>query len=436
MQRTAAIAPRSTDNDFARHFIRYGMGFAPFVIQSARGVVMRDVDGREILDFTSGQMCATLGHNHPAVIRAIEKACDEALHLFSGILSVPVVSLAEELAALLPSSLQKMIFLSTGAETNESALRMAKLYTGRFEVIGLDGSWHGMTGGTVSSTYAAGRVGYGPAMPGTMALPMPNCYRCPLRQRPDDCGLACLDVGFAMVDAQSVGSLAAVIAEPVLSSGGVIVPPAGYFQRLKKECERRGMLFIFDEAQTAFGRLGANFGFELFGVVPDILTLSKTLGGGLPLGATVTSDEIEQVCADRGYLHATSHVSDPLPAEVGRAVLRVLVEEEINARAIKMGDYLKAGLRELQARHEAIGDVRGMGLLLGVEIVKDRETREADPERGARVTRRCMELGLSMNIVAHGIRSAVWRIAPAPIIEESEIDRGLAIIDQALNEVS
>ena len=288
-------------NELSRHLIDYGFEFFPELIASAQGVTVRDVDGREILDFTSGQMCATLGHNHPEIVAAIEKACREAIHLYSGMISVPVVRLAEELAALLPPHLQKMMFLNTGAEANEAALRMAKLHTGRFEVVALAGSWHGMTAGVSSITYAAGHRGYGPAMPGTMAVPAPNCYRCPVRHCRDRCDMTCLEVGFAMVDAQCVGSLAAVVAEPVLSTAGVIVPPEGYFQRLKAECQKRGMLLILDEAQTALGRLGANFAFEIFEAEPDFLSLSKTLGGGVPMAATVTSDEIEDGLRRQGF---------------------------------------------------------------------------------------------------------------------------------------
>ncbi len=419
-------------NDPGRHLINYGFEFFPAQIESAQGVTLRGVDGQEYLDFTSGQMCAILGHSHPDIVAAIEKACREALHLYSGMISVPVVKLAEELAALLPDGLQKMIFLNTGAEANEAALRMAKLHTGRFEVLAFTGSWHGMTAGVSSITYAAGHRGYGPAMPGTMALPAPNAYRCPARHCRDKCDMTCLEVGLAMVDAQSVGSLAAVVAEPVLSSAGVIVPPDGYFQHLKAECQKRGMLLILDEAQTALGRLGANFAFEIFGVEPDFLSISKTLGGGLPMAATITSEKIEADCAAKGFIHMTSHVSDPLPAEVGRAVLRVLAAENINERSREMGAYLKAGLEELQSRHEAIGEVRGMGLLWGVELVKDRESREPDAEYGAAVTRRCAELGLSMNIVWVGGMAAVWRIAPPLIISKAEIDRGLEILDQAM----
>ncbi len=426
--------PRTADNAFDRHLIRYGFEFFPTLIESARGAVVRDVDGREVLDFTSGQMCATLGHNHPEILAAVERACRTVLHLYSGMVSVSVVELAEALAEILPDGLQRMMFLSTGGEANEAALRMAKLHTGRFEVVALTGSWHGMTAGAASSTYAAGHKGYGPALPGSMALPAPNCYRCPIRHCRDACDMTCLDAGFATIDAQSVGSLAAVIAEPVLSSAGVIVPPPGYLKRLKAECEKRGMLLILDEAQTALGRLGANFAFEIFDVVPDILSLSKTLGCGLPIAATITSDDIEADCAEKGFLHVTSHVSDPLAAEVGVAVLRTLAAEAINDRALEMGAYLRRGLEALQAEIEPIGDVRGIGLLLGVELVKDRETREPNPELGRAVTRRCMELGLSMNIVSVGGLAAVWRVAPTPVITTEEIDRGLAILEQALKE--
>ncbi|HWK47149.1 MAG TPA: aspartate aminotransferase family protein [Stellaceae bacterium] len=421
--------------DMARHLIRYGMDFAPMLIAEARGAVVRDVDGREILDFTSGQMCSTLGHNHPEIIAAIQRACSGALHLFSGMLSPAVVNLARRLTGLLPDTLDKALFLSTGGEANEAALRMAKLHTGQHEIVGFTGSWHGMTAGAAASTYVAGRKGYGPQMPGALALPAPNCFRCPIRHCRDACDMTCLEVGMEMVDAQSTGSPAAVIVEPVQSSGGVVVPPEGYFVRLKEMCTERGMLLIFDEAQTAFGRLGSNFAFEKLGVVPDILTLSKTLGGGLPLAATVTGSAIEADCHTKGFMHVTSHVSDPLPAEVGLAVLDVLAREHLNERAVTMGAYLKEGLTSLQQRYEVIGDVRGYGLLYGVELVHDRESRVPNAERGRAITRRCMELGLSMNIVSvSGGMAAVWRIAPPLTVTHAEIDLGLTILDQAIRE--
>lgn len=427
--------PKLTNEPWDAHLIRYGMPFAPSLIARARGTLIWDVNGREVLDFTSGQMCSTIGHNHPRIVEAIREACEGALHLFSGMLSPPVVALSQRLAAMMPPSLSRSLFLSTGAEANEAALKMAKMHTGKFEIVGYAGAWHGMTSGAQSVNYVAGRKGYGPMMPGSLALPAPNAYRCPVRHCRDRCDGTCLDVGFDMVDAMSTGELAAVIAEPVESSGGVIVPPDGYWQKVREHCDKRGMLLIFDEAQTAFGRLGRNFAFEHFGVTPDMVTLSKTLGGGLPLAATVVPEAIEADCHAKGFVHVTSHVSDPLPAHVAHAVLDALEAEDLNARSLTMGDYLAKGLRELQARHEMIGDIRGFGLLQGVELVKDRETREPDAATGRAVTLRCMELGLSMNIVSVGVMAAVWRIAPPLTVTHQEIDRAISIIDEAIGQV-
>jgi 2,2-dialkylglycine decarboxylase (pyruvate) len=417
-----------------RHMIRYVGDFPGFFIERAEGAWVFDDRGRRILDFTSGQMCATLGHNHPEVVAAIRRSCDRSLHLFSWLLAPEVVELCRELAALLPPQLQKVILLNTGSEANEVALRMAKLTTGCWEVVGLSASFHGLTGGAGAATYAIGRSGAGPAVPGSLSIPAPYAYRCPIRHCDGDCDLACLEVGFEQVDRQSTGALAAAIAEPILSTGGVIVPPTGYFPRLEELCGARGMLLILDEAQTAFGRVGADFCFAQDGVVPDFLAVSKTLGGGIPLAATVTSPEIEEDCYRKGFVHVTSHVSDPLPAAVGLAVLEVLRRERLVERAVALGARLEAGLRELQQRYEVIGDVRGRGLLWGVELVTDRESRTPNPALGTAITRRCLELGLSMNIVAFPRLASVWRIAPPLTCSEAEIDQGLAILDQAIRE--
>lgn len=427
--------PPLTNEPWDAHLIRYGMPFAPRLVAKARGTLLWDSEGHEMLDFTSGQMCATIGHNHPRIVEAIRDACEGALHLYSGMLSPAVVSLSQRLAGMLPPHLSRALFLSTGAEANEAALKLAKMHSGRYEIVGFTGSWHGMTSGAQAVNYVAGRQGYGPMIPGALALPAPNAYHCPVRHCRDACDGACLDIGFDMIDATSTGSLAALIAEPVESSGGVIVPPDGYWQKVKAHCEKRGMLFIFDEAQTAFGRLGRDFAFQHFGVEPDMLTLSKTLGGGLPLSATVISDAIEADCHAKGFIHPTSHVSDPLPAHAALAVLDVLEEEALNDRALEMGKVLSDGLGWLKDRYEIIGDVRGFGLLQGVELVKDRETRAPDAATGRAITARCMELGLSMNIVAVGQMAAVWRIAPPLTVSRDEIERGVAIIDQAIGDV-
>jgi len=420
--------------DWREHLVRYGGDAYPEIIERAEGCYVYDAAGRKILDFTSGQMCATVGHNHPRVVAAIRKSCETALHLFSGMIPRSVVELAQALARILPAPLAKSLFLSTGSESNEAAIKMAKLYTQSFEIVGLGGSWHGVTASAGSVSFASDRKGYGPAMPGTFVLPEPNAYRCPVKHCRDRCDRTCMKVGLELYDMQSSGSRAAIVAEPVISAGGVIVPPDGYFAALKDEARKRGMLLIFDEAQTAFGRLGDWFAATLFGVTPDIMTVSKTLGGGIPLAAVITSDEIEAKCQERGFAFYTSHVSDPLPASVGLAVLQTVEQEGLLSRAREMGDYLAEGLRGLARRHAEIGDVRGIGLLRGVELVKDRETREPNHELGALTTARCLELGLSMNIRRRPERGSVWRIAPPLTVAPEDIDLAMSIFDQALVE--
>ena len=416
------------------HLVRYGGDTFESLFVSAKGTCVYDDNGREILDFTSGQMCATLGHNHPAIVAAIKRSTQKALHLFSGMIPEAVAELAKTLADdWLPQPLTRSLFLNTGSESNEAALRIAKIHTGGHEVIAVGGSWHGTTGGSQSVTYASDRRGYGPTIPGTFVIPEPYAYR-PLvvGASEEESALAALEIGLKLFDAQSCGRPAAIIVEPIISAGGVLVPPRAYMQGLRQAADDRGMLLIFDEAQTAFGRLGVPFGMDYHGVQPDILTVSKTLGGGLPLSATVTSDALEQSAHDKGFTFYTSHVSDPLPAEVGLAVLGTIQADNLVERGAQMGAYLRQQLDALQQKYEAIGDVRGVGMLLGVELVKDRESREADHELGAITTERCFQLGLSMNIRRRKERGAVWRIAPPLTVSRDEIDRGIAILDDAM----
>ena len=416
------------------HLIRYGQGDMDRLYVSSRGATVRDDEGREILDFTSGQMCATLGHSHPAIVKAIQSGAEDAIHLFSGMIPVSVAKLAKKLAEWLPKPLSRSMFVNTGSESNEAAVRMAKMVTGGYEVIALGGSWHGVTGQAAALSFASGRRGYGPKVPGVFVIPEPYSYRCPIKHCRDSCDMTCMEVGLNMFDMASEGAPAAIIAEPILSAGGVIVPPEGYFKKLRQEAEKRGMMLIFDEAQTAFGRIGDKFAATRLGVTPDIMTVSKTLGGGLPLAATITSDEIEEKAHEKGFSFYTSHVSDPLPALAGLAVLETVESENLIERANDMGSYLRRNLESLQQKYEVIGEIRGQGLLIGIDLVKDRESREPHLELGDITTRRCMELGLSMNIKRRPERGAVWRIAPPLTISKQEIDKGTEILDQALQE--
>lgn len=419
-----------------KHLIRYGGSFQPFIAERAAGAFVEDAAGRKVLDFTSGQMSAILGHCHPEIAEVVTEMIGRLDHLFSGMLSRPVIDLAETLGTLAPP-LSKVILLTTGAEANEAALKLAKTATGRFEIVGFAQSWHGMTGGAASATYSAGRRGHGPAYVGNMAIMAPNAYRPRFQTSEGELDWqAELDDGFDLIDRQSSGSLAAFIAEPILSSGGILDLPEGYLPALKAKCAEREMALILDEAQTGVGRTGTMFAFERDGVPPDLLTLSKTLGAGLPLAAVLCTPEIEAAAHEAGFLFYTTHVSDPLPAAVGLKVVEIVVREQLAQRAVVAGARLSEGLREVKSRFDCIGDVRGRGLLLGMEIVADRQSKRAAPELGAAITDRCFELGLSMNIVNLPGMGGVFRIAPPMTVTDDEIDLGLAILDQAMSEVA
>lgn len=417
-----------------KHLIRYGGSFDPAIIERAEGSYVFDADDRAILDFTSGQMSALVGHSHPRIVATVKQQMEKVAHLFSGMLSRPVVDLATRLAALAPG-LDRVMLLSTGAESNEAAIRMAKLVTGKHEIVAFSKSWHGMTGAASSATYSAGRKGYGPAMVGSLTIPAPNTFRPRFRHADGTLDWKSeLDDAFGLIDSQSVGSLAAFIAEPILSSGGMLELPLGYLAALKEKCHERGMLLILDEAQTGIGRTGTMFAFQRDGVTPDILTLSKTIGAGLPLAAVMTTAEIEDIAHERGYLFYTTHVSDPLPAAVGLAVLDVVAEEGLVERARRLGGRLFEGLSQLRQRFDCVGDVRGRGLMLGVEIVNP--DRSADHELGSRIAAEAFRRGLSMNIVKLPGMGGVFRIAPPLTISEEDIDIGLGIIAQSIEAAS
>lgn len=413
--------------------INYGTKFEKDIIVRSSGLFVYNKDGHKVADWTSGQMSTLLGHGHPEIVETIAYHAANLDHLFSGMLSPPVLRLADRLTSALPRGLDKAFFLSTGGESNEAAIKMAKIYTGKFEIVGVAASWHGMTSGALSSQYHFGRKGMGPLMPGQHMLPAPNSYRSIFRNADGSYDWEKeLDYGWDMIDRASCGSLAACIIECIQSSAGMHVLPPGYLKALKKHCEKRAMLLIVDEAQTGIGRCGdllASVDHE--GVVPDILTLSKTLGNGIPLSAVVTSSQIESTCAARDFCFYTTHVNDPLPAAVGDKVLEIVLRDNLVANSRARGEQLKTGLLKLQERYGCIGDVRGRGLMCGVEIVGDRETKSAAVDLARRIADKMYQLGLWANLSSHASFAGVFRIAPPITISEEEVRHGLRVMEEA-----
>ena len=412
-----------------KHLLHYGCEFANFVPVRASGCWLYDASGARMLDFTSGQMSSILGHSHPEVLATIREAAGRLDHLFSAMISEPVVGLAEKLAEQVPR-LPKSMFLSTGGEANEAAIKLAKTVTGKWEIVTFTKSYHGVTAGSAAATFKIGRTGVGPLAPGYYAIPAPNAYK---PRFPGVDWRRELDDAFEQVDAQCTGNLAAFIGEPILSSGGVIDLPPGYLAALKAHCERRSMLLILDEAQTGLGRTGTMFAHQRDEVVPDIMTLSKTLGAGMALSAVMTSDKVAAAADERHYFFYTTHVNDPLPAAVGLKVLEIVLRDRLTERAREMGERLGTGLLRLKQRYPCIGDVRGRGLLRGLEFTNV-GPRDATSISNA-VTEAAMDIGLAANIVRSGTSGGTMRIAPPLIVKDEELDEGLALLDRAIASV-
>ena len=407
-------------------------GGGPIFVRGS-GSEVEDINGKKYLDFNSGQMCAALGHNHPTITAAIKQACDTLIHAHSSHFNVPEIELAERLGTLMPEPLKKSMFLQSGADANEAAINIARKFTRGFEVASPHVGFHGMSDTTRALTFAGWHAGYGPLAPGTMAMVAPYCYRCPLRQTFPDCEYACLDTSFELIDAQTTSRPAAVLTEPLFSAGGVIEPPSGWLAELKQRCEARGMLLILDEEQTGLGKLGDMFAFEAEGVVPDIVTLAKHFGGGVCISAVITSAEIEERVTADEFIVTHSHSNDPLACAAGIASLDVVEQDRVPEKARKLGGYLKAKLQGLAERFELIGDVRGRGLLQGIELVHSRETKEPATDAGPRIAAHALREGLIFSVRREG---SVLRFVPPATTTEAQIDHAMEIVADALETVS
>lgn len=398
------------------------------VFVSGSGSEVEDVNGKRWLDFNSGQMCAALGHNHPTVTAAIKQACDTLIHAHSSYFNVQEIRLAERLAGVMPAGLEKSLFLQSGSDANEAAVMIARQYTGGYEVASPHVSFHGMSDTARSLTFAGWHQGHGALPGGSYAMVAPYCYRCPLRQTFPACNYACLDTSFELIDAQSTGRPAAVLTEPLFSAGGVIEPPPGWLRRLSEMCRERGMLLILDEEQTGLGKLGTMFACDAEGVVPDMITVAKHFGGGVSISAVTTTAAIEEKVVETGFINTHSHSNDPLACAAGIASLDVIEGEDMPAKARGIGTRFKSHLEALAQRYQQIGDVRGRGLLLGIELVEDRHSRKPAHALGRAVYRHCFERGL---IFSQRRQGSVLRFVPPMTTTEEQLDRAAQLLDDA-----
>jgi 2,2-dialkylglycine decarboxylase (pyruvate) len=403
------------------------------ILERGAGSVVWDTTGKAYLDFNAGQMCSALGHNHPRIVAAIQDACQQLIHASSSLLNVKEIRLAEKLTSTVPDPLQKTFFLLSGSDANEAALAVAKKYTGHYEVASPHTSFHGLSESARAVTFTGWHQGYGPFAPGAFGMLAPYCYRCPVQHTFPQCELACLKASFELLDAECAAPPAAVITEPLFSAGGVIEPPVGWLPALKRMCEARGTLLVLDEAQTGLAKLGSMWAFEREGVIPDILTVSKHFGGGMTISAVVTSAEIEARVAAQGFVFMHSHTSDPLACGAGLASLELILEEKLWERAAKLGEYWQGHLQRLAKRYELIGDVRGRGLIQGLELVWDRERKTPAYDAGPQIAQICLQEGLLCSVRRGG---SVLRFVPPFTTTESQCDQAADTLERAIQRVT
>jgi 4-aminobutyrate aminotransferase len=402
---------------------------APVVWDRASGVLVTDVDGNTFIDWTSGVLVTNVGHCHPDLVKAVQAASAKLLNNYE-CLNEPRVEAAEKLISVLPPHLDKCFFLSTGSETVEGAVRIMKRHSGRFEIVSFYGGFHGRTYAALSAGGLAGpKKGYGPTLPGAIRVPFPYCYRCPFRAQPETCDLLCIDYLDDAVRANSTGSLAGVIVEAYLGAAGFIFPPAGWFPRLEQWLRSRGLLFTLDEVQSSFGRTGKFFALEWENLTPDLVCIGKGIGSGVPASAIAARGEVIGVLGP-GEMSSTMG-GNPVACAAVCAVIDIMRREKLEENALRIGALMKARLLEMKDRCPYLGDVRGMGLVMGVELVKDRKTKEPAPD----LTRKLIDLAAQNGLLigSVGIFGSVIRVAPPLVITEAEAHESLDIFEKALS---
>lgn len=404
----------------------------PYFAERAEGAVVYDVDGKELIDFAGGIGVMNVGHSHPRVVEAIKDQAEKYTHTcFHIVMYEPYMKLAEKLCALTPGSFPKMaMFANSGAEAVENAVKIARYYTKRPSVIAFETGFHGRTllTMTLTSKVKPYKFGFGPFAPEVYRAPYAYCYRCPFGLNYPICDVACADyLKDFFISHVAAENTAAIIVEPITGEGGFITPPPEYFPKLNKICRDNGIVFIADEVQTGMGRTGKMFAMEHWGVEPDLVTTAKSLAAGMPLSAVVGRKEMMDE-PHVGGLGGT-YGGNPVCCRAALAVLEVFEEENLLEKAVSLGERVKSRFEEWQKNFEIIGDVRGIGPMMGLELVKDRETKEPAAEEAKTLVRLCYEKGLIA--LSCGNFSNVIRTLMPLVITDEQLERGLAIMEEA-----
>ncbi len=427
------------EREYVLHTWSAQKDYAPFVIVGGRGCYFWDDRGKKYLDFASQLINVNAGHQHPRIVQAIKDQAERLCYVSPKAANDQRALLAWLLAELAPADLSKSFFVTGGAEANETALKIARAFTGRQKIIARFRSYHGATYGASSVLGDPRRRAVEPGVPGSIRVWDPFCYRCFFRMTYPECGVYCAEAIREVIEVEGPETVAAIIVEPITGSNCRIVPPDGYLQRLRQICDDYGMLLIFDEVMTGFGRTGAWFAADHWGVVPDIMTLSKGINSGaLPLGAVMVRRRIADYFEDHFLYAGLTQFGNPVACAAAVAAIEVYEEEGMIENSRELGFYLLERLAEIKERHPSVGDVRGKGLFAAIELVKDKGTREplipwtvTFYERkhplAARLVGRLKEEGLYTYM-----RWNVLMICPPLCITREELDWGLDRIDEAL----
>ena len=404
----------------------------PVVIERARGAEILDGEGKTYIDCFSGISVVNAGHNNEKVMEAAKAQVDKLIHCASYIYySKPTADLAEQLARIAPGRLQKTFFGNSGAEAVEGALRLAKAFTGRTEFIALQASFHGRSYATLSVTGNSARKRRGaPYMPGCAFLPAPYCYRCFYELEYPSCRLRCARALEDIIRFDTADHVAAFIAEPLMGEGGIITPPAEFFLEIEKTLKKHGILFIDDEVQSGFARTGRMFAIEHYGVEPDIMAMAKGIADGFPLGGFIAREEIAD--SFRPGDHLTTFGGNPVSCAAGLANIGVLEEQNLAEAAVKKGELVRTLLAPLMDRYSMIGEIRGKGLMIGIELVRDAHKTPAASEAG-RIRDFCLANGVLIG--AGGVYGNVIRIQPPLVISETQIRGALDVMQTAFQKV-